>query len=272
MSKKTRKEHHEEHADESWLIPYADLMTLLLALFIVLYAMSAVDAQKFQEMSQAFSTALNSGGAGNGILDNNAVIPQGGRKPEEQSEEKDRKFETAADKAQERFALQAKQEQKQLEELQNKVNDYISKNGLTDQLNTKLNHSELKITINDSALFDSGKSDLKPGAKQLALTIGDMIKQYTGYQIVISGHTDNVPIKNSKYESNWDLSSARAVNFMKIVLGRSGLDPKLFQAVGMGEYHPVSSNNTNTGRAQNRRVEVSILRKFTSNKQPAAGS
>ncbi|MBN3524392.1 flagellar motor protein MotB [Paenibacillus apiarius] len=263
MSKK-RSQPHEEHADESWLIPYADILTLLLALFIVLYGMSAVDAKKFEQMSQAFSVAF-SGGVG--VLDETAVI----RSDSSRSGEFEPSPSKSRSREQDQYMLQAKHEQEQLEQLQSKLNNYIASNGLSDQLNTKLNHSELKITIKDSALYDSGKASLKKDSKQLALTIGDMLKQYQGYEVVISGHTDNRPIRNSRFESNWDLSSARALSFMKVVLERSGMDPKLFKAVGMGEYHPVADNATEEGKAKNRRVEVSVLRKFT-DKQAPGGS
>ena len=266
MNKKKRSEHHEEHADESWLLPYSDLLTLLLALFIVMYAMSAIDSQKFEQMRDAFSIAFSSnGGAGDSILDQNSLMPKGGSQPDTLSEAFESKEKTADKETQDPYTMQAQQEQQKLEELQENVQQYIKQNGLSDQLSTKLNHSELKITIKDSALFGSGVASLKPEAEKLALTIGDMIKNYQGYQIVISGHTDNMPIKNSKFESNWDLSSARALTFMKVVLEQSGLDPKNFQAVGMGEYHPVATNDTPEGRAQNRRVEVSILRKYAVN-------
>lgn len=272
VNRNKRQEHHEEHADETWLIPYSDLLTLLLALFIVMYAMSAVDAQKFQQMSNAFGIAFNNSGAssstsgaGNSILEHNASLPKGGSKPDTLSEAFNSQTQSADKETRRPYSEQAEHEQKQLEELQKETNQYIKDNGLSDQLNTQLNMSELKITIKDSALYASGKAELKGPSKELAIAIGDLIKNYPDYKIVISGHTDNVPIKSSSFESNWDLSSARALSFMKVVLERSGLDPKQFQAVGMGEYHPIASNDTNAGKAQNRRVEVSILRNYTSN-------
>lgn len=243
---------HEEHVDESWLIPYADVLTLLLALFIVLYSMSSVDAQKFQEVSQAFNIAFD-GGAG--ILDQQAIIPSNKTNNNDSST-------TSRNRERNEYLAKAKQEQAELQELLDKLDEYIANNGLSDQLNAELNHSELKITIKDSALFDSGQASLKSDAQQLAITIGDMLKEHKDHEFIISGHTDNRPIRNSRFESNWDLSSARALSFMKVVLDRSGIDPKLFKAVGMGEYHPVADNGTVEGQAQNRRVEVSILRKF----------
>lgn len=271
MSKKLRTPPKEEHTDETWLIPYADILTLLLALFIVLYAMQAVDAKKFEQMSQAFSAALNSGGGGAGILNESAVIRSDGSKSS-MVDATPKNHTKSRNRERDEYMLHAKQEQQQLEQLQNKMNQYIANNGLTDQLNTKLNHSELKITIKDSALFDSGRANLKPDSKQLAATVGDMMKQYQGFSVVISGHTDNRPIRNSRFDSNWDLSSARALSFMKVVLERSGIDPKQFQAVGMGEYHPVADNDSAEGQAKNRRVEVSILRKYTDKNNAAANA
>ncbi|GAC41542.1 flagellar motor protein MotB [Paenibacillus popilliae] len=245
---------HEEHVDESWLIPYADVLTLLLALFIVLYSMSSVDAQKFQEVSQAFNIAFD-GGAG--ILDQQAIISNNTNNSDPSTASRNRE--------RNEYMVKVKQEQAELEALLDKMNEYIANTGLSDQLNTELNHSELKITIKDSALFDSGQANLKSDAQQLAITIGDMLKEHKDHEFVISGHTDNRPIRNNRFESNWDLSSARALSFMKVVLERSGIDPKQFKAVGMGEYHPVADNGTVEGQAQNRRVEVSILRKFVDN-------
>jgi chemotaxis protein MotB len=119
------------------------------------------------------------------------------------------------------------------------------------------------ITISDNALFASGSAVVKPESKSLALSIANLLVQYPGYEIVVSGHTDNEPISTTEFKSNWDLSSARAIRFMDILLSNKKLDPKLFSAIGYGEYRPVASNATTEGRAKNRRVEVSIIRKYT---------
>ncbi|RYD02856.1 hypothetical protein N752_22860 [Desulforamulus aquiferis] len=90
--------------------------------------------------------------------------------------------------------------------------------------------------------------------------IGTILDEYPQYEVIVSGHTDSVPINNYQFESNWDLSSKRAINFMKLLLQNDSLDPKRFSAIGYGEYRPVSDNATEEGRAQNRRVEVKIKR------------
>lgn len=256
VSKKNKKhQDHEEHADESWLLPYSDLMTLMLALFIVLYGMSTVDAMKFQEMSEAFKSVLT---GGTSVLDQNAMI----------SNNRTSLSEMETPKTNENGLMTKKnelkrQEQQNLESLKKQLDTYIKENGLTDDLETKLNQSQLMITISDKALFASGEAVVKPEARQLAKAISNMLQQFPDYEVIVSGHTDNVPISTYEFPSNWDLSSVRALNFMKILLLNTNLDPKKFSAIGYGEYHPVASNDTAAGRAQNRRVEVSIIRKYT---------
>lgn len=255
MSKKTRREHHEEHADESWLLPYADLLTLLLALFIVMYAMSTIDNKKFEEMSKAFNTALSTG---NGVLSFNSEV----KTEKSSSKNSDNTLTTSSDKKKQRELL-AKQEQEDMEKLKKQLDQYINNNGLTNLLNTKLNQSELTISIRDNALFDIGSAVVKPESRQLAVAISNMLQQFPSYNVIVSGHTDNMPISNSEYASNWDLSSDRALHFMKILLTNPNLNPSKFTSTAYGEYHPVASNNSDVGRAKNRRVEVSIIRKYT---------
>lgn len=262
MSKKTRHEPHEEHADESWLLPYADLLTLLLALFIVMYAMSATDNKKFEEMSEAFNTALSTG---NGVLNFSSALPSDKNldKGKKNSEEN---VVNNADKQKQKSQL-AKQEQEDLEKLKKQLDQYISNNGLTTLLNTKLNQSQLTITISDNALFASGSAVVKQESRQLAGAISNMLQQFPTYNVVVSGHTDNMPISNNEYASNWDLSSDRALHFMKILLQNTKLDPVKFTSTAYGEFHPIASNATDAGRAKNRRVEVSIIRKYTDEAQ-----
>jgi chemotaxis protein MotB len=257
MSKKTRHEEHEEHADESWLLPYSDLMTLLVALFLVMYAMSATDAVKFEEMSQAFSSALNGGG---GVLEYRSDAPTS---TELDQGTKDKMNNVVAPNTgtAELSKLRAK-EQEDLEKLKKQFDQYIANNGMTDLLSTKLNQSQLMITISDNALFASGQAVVKDESRQLAKSISTMLQQFPDYDVLVQGHTDNIPISNSSYSSNWDLSVARALQFRKILLLNPNLDPVKFSPIGYGEYHPIDTNATALGRAKNRRVEVSILRKY----------
>lgn len=253
MSKKRRHEHHEEHPDESWLLPYSDLMTLLLALFIVLYAVSSVNSSKLQELSEAFKSAFSQG---LNIFEASTIVKTGVvQSPSDMIKRKNLAGKSKAELQQE--------EQHNLEQLQKELDQYIRDNQLDSQLDTQLNQSELLITIRDNALFDSGSAAIKPDADKLAKAIGQMLQPYKEFKVLVNGHTDNQPIHTAEFPSNWDLSFKRAINFMKILLDASGLDPKNFSAVAYGEYQPVDTNATAAGRAKNRRVEVAILRKFT---------
>jgi len=122
--------------------------------------------------------------------------------------------------------------------------------------------SQLLITIRDNALFNSAEATVNREGRELAVSIADMLVNYPNYNVIISGHTDNSPISNAKFRSNWDLSVMRAVRFMDIMLLNEKLDPKLFSAVGYGEYHPVASNDTVDGKAKNRRVELAIVSNY----------
>lgn len=181
MSRKTRHEPHEEHADESWLLPYADLLTLLLALFLVLYAMSATDARKFQEMSEAFNMALT---GGTGVMEYSKTLPS-----DQPPTLKDHKASTppVPSTPDQRRAELMKQEQEDLEKLKKQLDEYIKNNGLTTELNTKLNLSQLVITIRDNALFPSGEAVVKPEAQKLAQAISQMLQQFPDYEIIVSG-------------------------------------------------------------------------------------
>lgn len=243
-----KKEKGEHEFNETWLLPYSDLMTLLLALFIVLFASSAVDAQKFQSMSKVFSEIFT---GGTGIVDYESIEQKNGEELADETKEK-------LEKAKEQTQVPV-DEQTTLSATQERVNQYILEKGLTGQLKTSLTSEGLLVTINDSVLFDSGSADVREEDIAVAKEISDLLVIDPPHNVIISGHTDNVPIQNSNFSSNWELSVMRAVNFMKIILENEQLDPRMFSAKGFGEFQPIASNDTEEGKAKNRRVEVLIL-------------
>jgi len=244
-----RKKKHEEHVDEAWLLPYADVLTLLLALFIVLFAASEVDSKKFEEISKSFNSELQ-GGAG--VLESQAAIEStvetspvtkiGEDEPERGNEEE----------------LSRLQDQKELGELQKKIESYIKEKGLDPKLQTELTAKGLVLKIKEGVLYESGSADITKESKTIAVEISRLLVTDPPRDIFIEGHTDNVPTKLDEFPTNWELSSTRAINFMKIILENKKLDPKRFSATGYGEHQPIKSNKTAEGRAENRRVEVLI--------------
>ncbi len=240
MAKKTkRRKKHEEHIDESWLVPYADILTLLLALFIVLFSASTVDQEKMMKMSQVFSEIFD---GGTGFLDENAII--------EQSQIINNL--TAEQKA-------YLEEREALKEIQVELDNFIAVNELENTFATSMTDAGLLITITDKVLFDPGKADIKPEYLTVVDKLSQVLKMDPSRNIVITGHTDNVPQRGGEFDSNWELSVMRAVSLLEIIIERNpSLDPKYFSAKGFGEYNPIASNDTADGRSQNRRVEVLI--------------
>lgn len=245
-----QKKQREEHTDESWLLPYADMLTLLLALFIILFASSTIDATKYQQIMTAFNQNFQ---GGTGIIDYPVPVPTGVEDP---SEEQKTDNSEESKKAEER---------EDLNELKEQIDEYIGHNELETELETNLSSDGLLLTIVDNALFHSGSADVREDALGLARSISELLVASAPRKIVVAGHTDDVPIHNAHFRSNWDLSSLRALNFMKILLDNERIDPRNLSATGYGEYHPVDTNDTEQGRARNRRVEVLIMPKVDLN-------
>ncbi|MFD0698690.1 flagellar motor protein MotB [Paenibacillus sp. GCM10027628] len=257
MSKKKKHEDHEEHIDETWLIPYADLLTLLLALFIILFASSQLDSKKYDSIMHSLNNAFTGGEAPFSMSN---LIPINQDANATKNNGKEQNPPKSDGKQDSQLAAKLQKEEKDLEELKKSMDAFIKENHLSEQLTTKLDNEKLTITISDRALFDSGSATVKQEAQTLAVSMADLLSRYPGYQVEVAGHTDNIPIHRQDFETNWDLSAKRAVNFMKILLNNSKIDPASYHSVGFGEYRPIASNDTTDGRAKNRRVEVSILR------------
>lgn len=246
MSRRRRNKHKDEiKTDESWLIPYADILTLLLALFIVLFSMSSIDAQKFQAMAQALNRAFT---GGTGFFDYVYPLPEdsGSAVDDEVDESPEKKY-------------QKQVERLELKNIQKKVNAYIQEKNMEELVETSLTDDGLLLTIRDNVLFPSGSATVREEDIKVAEEISELLVMNPPRNIVISGHTDNVPIRNAQFESNWELSAMRAINFMKILLRNDKLDPAWFSAKGYGEFRPIASNDTEEGKARNRRVEILIV-------------
>ena len=242
MARKKHAKPHAEEASEAWLLPYSDLMTLLLSLFIALFAMSQTDAAKMQALSQAFSAAFNMGSPSffEGMGPSTSMPT------------------TSSTNAETNAAYM--QENEQLREVQEKLEQYIKENNLQDQVSTELSEEGLMIRLKEKALFASGSASLEGQSDQIVPVIAGILASMPE-RVMISGHTDNEPISTAQFPSNWELSSARALSLMRGLMGaQPSLNPARFSALGYSEYRPIASNDTEEGRAQNRRVEVFIAR------------
>jgi len=256
-------EEHEEHVNhERWLITYADMITLLMVLFIVLYSISQVDLAKFRRLKQGIAggfggpTALAAVQGGAGALQGggavfDAQLTGTGTRPSAQAVEAvlaDIRARTAGARRQ-RSVLQGAQQ-----ELQHSLDEA----GLGDTVKFRLEARGLVVTIvTDKVLFDPGQADLRPEGREVVDKIAAALGKLPN-RISVEGHTDNVPI-SGRYPSNWELSTARASTVLRELIERHGVDPGRLQAAGYAEERPVAGNDTPEGRAANRRVELVVL-------------
>jgi chemotaxis protein MotB len=239
-------------------------MNLLLCFFVLLFSMSSVDAQKFEEVAASFSQTFSifTAGAtaiGDGMLISNGVsqlnaldeyINSTGYEAEEDLSAED--IEKAAREAVEAAQLKAS------EELEEKVAEALSETGLDQMVELDYTSQYVELTLNGALLFDSGKAELKESAEPVLDQIGVILERYSDSMVEIEGHTDSVPIHSARFASNNELSDARALSVFYYLIENTNLDPAKIKHSGRGEYIPVADNGTAEGRALNRRVEIKI--------------
>ena len=248
MAKKKRGKKHEEEASEAWLLPYSDLMTLLLALFIALFAISQTDQTKLQALAQAFTAAFNIGGP--------SFFEGAGPNMSMQ-----REVMSSEDAGNDAYI----KENQSLENIKEQLDQYIEQNQLQEELSTQMEEEGLMIRIKEKALFPSGSAELVEESQRIGPIVAGLLAAVPE-RVLISGHTDTDPINTPQFPSNWELSSVRAMTFMKFLLSiNANLNPARFSAIGYGEYRPIAPNDTAENKQKNRRVEILIARTLSFN-------
>ncbi len=288
MARKKREESSGGNAP--WLNTFADLMNLLLCFFVLLFAMSNIDNEKFEKVSVSLANAIGVFDGGGSAIGEGQLISSGmtqlnnldeffsnmGEKSQQSGDEvtEDDPSSSGGDikiDEQNKEALEeakAKLEQ-EMEKLSGSMYDEIS--DLTDQYNLG-DYVELSIdpefqfvqlSMKGSILFQSGKADILEEAKPIISKLGDLLGKFEGYTIEIIGHTDNVPMYSDAFKDNNWLSSARALNTAEFLIENKKLDPARLKYSGRGEYEPIASNDTPEGRAKNRRIEIKIYNELS---------
>ncbi len=254
-----KKEEIPAPGSPAWMATFSDLMNLLLCFFVLLFAMSTVDAQKLQQVAASFNEdfSIFEGGAtaiGDGILISNGVS---------QLNELDQYINSTGKTAESEEDVDAfeefeKQQLAESEQLAEQIQEAVDESQFANEIEIDFTAQYVSLNLNGALLFDSGSAELKEEAKPLMDKIGQLLGRYAQSTIEIEGHTDNVPIHNSKYADNNELSSFRALSVFNYFMETTFLDPANIKHSGRGEYVPVADNNTPEGRAQNRRVEIKI--------------
>lgn len=244
MAKQKKPPEAEKENGERWLVSYADFMTLLLGLFIILYSAAAADAEatgsggSHQESAIA-GLAEAFGGSPIAETNNNSIIDLGNVA---------KQFESSS-----------------MEQVGDEIEELAESLGASDSITVTIDTNGLHIRLTDDILFDSGKykvSDLSDNAKYTLTRIGNLLKTFPNNNILIEGHTDNVPINSGVISSNWELGALRATNVARLLITECALSPENIATVSYGEHQPITTNKTPDGRATNRRVEITILRNY----------
>jgi chemotaxis protein MotB len=252
-----------DHSDERWLLTYADMITLLMALFIVMFAISSVNTSKFEALSKSLKAAahatpidggqsvLQTGGNTRGAATPKVEPPIPAIQPLIQKE---------FDKQQAKRKQSQGNEQEEFKRVKRELDAYAEKNGLKAKLETQITRRGLVIRLlTDNVLFDSGEARVKSRALPLLKKIAGLLQVDTEHPINVEGHTDNVPIHSSQFPTNWELSTARSSSVVRYLIAGNAPQERL-GAVGYAQLHPIASNGSATGRSRNRRVEIVLLR------------
>jgi chemotaxis protein MotB len=257
--------------EERWLLTYADMLTLMFALFMVLFSISSVNISKYESLQQslkaAFSGSILSGGKA--ILQSGSenikahtpatsavpsIVPLTPNipKPRDTSAQQITKAMLAASASQ--------REQESFKKLQQELNSYAKSHGFGNQVQAVIDKRGLVVRVlTDKLLFDSGSATLQPAGLPLLAEVGHLLNVDQKHPITVEGNTDNQPIQSSQFPSNWELSAFRATTVLRYLVANSVTEQRL-SAAGYADLHPLASNATAAGRARNRRVDIVLDR------------
>ncbi|MDR1159544.1 MAG: OmpA family protein [Syntrophomonadaceae bacterium] len=255
---------------ERWLLSYADFITLLMVFFVILYSMSQVDMNKYAQMANALSMVFS---GQESVLDFPTIV-----RPDDTQQPQDADSESILN--------EIRQEQAQINSVMESISQYIENEDsqsseqqqtgvlplpkLSDEIIIYQQERGLVISLKDNLLFESGSDQLTSRARNLIIQVGSLLVDVPNF-IRVEGHTDNLPINNARFPSNWELSVLRATNVVH-VLNEDGLVPaERISVIGYGEYRPLVPNEDSLTRSMNRRVDIVILKaKYDYFETPAA--
>lgn len=258
MRRRKRSRAHSNH--ERWLVSYADFITLLFAFFVVLYASSQVDQRKVGKLALAIQVAFQEMGVFPASttqipLDINDPMPFSTVQAI-QNVKRNTQLGRVASPPED--GLAATSEQTDLSALQAELQEALRKEIALHEVALHRETDGLVVSLQDFGFFDSGSAAIKAESLGALDRIASILAIRT-YKLRIEGHTDNIPIHTLQMASNWELSTARATELVRILIVGHNFAPERLSAAGYAQYHPVASNLTAQGRAQNRRVDIVVL-------------
>lgn len=228
--RRKKKETKNNSGGSGWMTTFSDLMSLLLTFFILLYSMSSVSAEKFEAAAQSMQLAF---GGGESMLEGSTVVN------------------TTTDTTEETV-------DPELLKMYNEVVQFLENKNITSQASVEYDKDGIYVNIQESILFGSGSTIIADSGKNTLNNLGELIQQFDN-AVVIEGYTDNVPMNNVNFSSNWELSTGRALSVLRYLSEERAVDPTRLAAKGYGEYHPMVPNDSEENRAKNRRVNIVIV-------------
>lgn len=265
MAKKKQEE--APAGSPAWMATFSDLMNLLLCFFVLLFSMSTVDAEKFEQVIASLQSSISILPAGGSSVGDGMMISSGVRQLEfldsyykemanSESEEEDKKG-----------SIAEQYEEAGLEESENmyeEIQDAVNNAGIQNDVELDFTSEYVKIDLSGAILFNSGRAELMAGVYPIMDSISNILQKYKQNLIEIEGHTDNVPMTSGIYENNDVLSMYRALCVANYIREHSKIEPSHIKSSGRGEYMPIADNSTSEGRARNRRVEIKIYNSINS--------
>ncbi|HUK54730.1 MAG TPA: flagellar motor protein MotB [Candidatus Binatia bacterium] len=255
-----KKAHGGQMSHDRWLVSYADFITLLFAFFVVLYSSSQVDKRKAGQLALSIQVAFQQMGI---FEPSNAKIPLATSQPmpfsEVQMVENAARVDALGQLSSRPVgALVGTAQRHELNAVQRELETALQPQINRHEIAITATHEGLVVSLREAGFFDSGSATLRPDKLSTLSKLVEIIRPHS-FPIRIEGHTDNVPIRTPAFKSNWELSTARATEVIRLLITRYEVSPERLSASGYSEYHPVGSNETPEGRAANRRVDLVIL-------------
>lgn len=224
-----KKEPEASGGAPGWMTTFSDLMSLLLTFFILLFSMSSVSSDKFNNMASSLNSVFSSSGGGSeSILEHQEVI------------------------------LDMSQQYIENKDMYEKVSEYLDGAGLEDDISVGLDSKGVFVEMKEAILFEPGSATLKDEGLDVLKKLEGLIGNFKN-DLVVEGYTDDVPMSSPKFPTNWELSTARAVSVVRYLSEMEGVEPERLSAVGYGEYRPIKPNDSAENRASNRRVNILII-------------
>lgn len=235
-----------------WMVTYGDLVTLLMCFFVLLFAFSEIDAQKFEQVMQSFQGSAGVLEGGKSLSEDALIF--------DASPEQDTSPQTTD---QERLEVIEEMLAQAAAEIASEIAEALAggqSEELIENISIEIMDNKIIIRLNDNVLFDSAKAEVKTEALPILTALGEVLQgeMFTESEIKIEGHTDNLPINTLRFPSNWELSAARATSVLTYFVDSLEFDPARLSIAGHGEYKPIDTNDTPEGRSANRRVEITI--------------